>query len=186
VDELAQYNKDLSSKLETRAFAAEKVEEEVRALRLVLNETDEELKRTKAEWKETESLLREQLDTERHILDETLTDLEATQTKLDALTQDAIYIPELEKENTQLKDKVCRQEAFLKRKLEKEKNLRGAKLEKEKNPRGARLTVQTCKKPPGRARLVRKSLPSPHSVGGLTETTVECSLDWELDSLLAD
>ena len=85
---------------------------------------------------------------------------------------------ELEKENQALKDKVRRQEIYLKRKLEKDKALRDRSL------------PSKPLKTPGRPSRTSK-IPTPHSAVRQTSRTsipesLDMSMDLELDDLLAD
>lgn len=175
MEELIQHNRSMEANLETSASNVEVANEELQILRRRLVEAEAELTRSRTQWGETEHILREQLDTERGLLDETLSDLEKAHERLNKLMLDAKDVTEMEKENQQLKDKVRRQEAYLKRKLEKEKSRR------------ARQTVPQSgiKKIPNTSSKLRKSWSSPPSIDR-TESTDDYSLDSELESLLAD
>ena len=91
-------------------------------------EENEAMKRELVEVRELqqkrEDQLLETIHDERHSKEIAEADLEVAQSKLRSIKHDNRDVNELEKENRSLKDKVRRQEGYLKRKLQKEKVLR--------------------------------------------------------------
>jgi chromosome segregation ATPase len=197
MDELARYNKELEMTLQTQASAADDIDKEVRLLRRKVAEKESEFVQCKAEWTEKEKELCEQVSTEQNLHEIAMSELEATRRKLEAVIQDNKETAELEKECARLRDKVQRQDAYLRRKLEKEKALRS-------RANGVAVPPPSAQRPRRSVSLTNSGMTTPHRSFSLTsscmatplasnvrsqslvESPLNDSLDWELDSLLAD
>jgi hypothetical protein len=106
----------------------------------------------------------ETIHDERHLKEIAEADLEVAQSKLRSMKHDNRDVNELEKENRSLKDKVRRQEGYLKRKLQKEKVLR------DRNTRNVMATPTPAKRIPSPSK--RRAIPA--SVG--VKTTASMSV----------
>ncbi len=137
--------------------AVDRFEEENEAIKKELVEV-RELQRKR------EDQLLETIHDERHLKEIAEADLEVAQSKLRSMKHDNRDVNELEKENRSLKDKVRRQEGYLKRKLQKEKVLR------DRNTRNVMATPTPAKRIPSPSK--RRAIPA--SVG--VKTTASMSV----------
>lgn len=172
-------NKAMEERLASENSSYLALEEESNELLRQLTEKDSDIRRREAVWTEREDKYIEDLHQEQNRREIAEADLKATRAKLDLIRQDNKDTSELEKENQALKDKVRRQETYLKRKLEKDRVLRDRSLPSKGMKTPARATRSS-------------KIPTPHSA---TSRALSCrsipealdaSLDMDLDDLLAD
>jgi hypothetical protein len=119
--DMALRNKLLESQLQNREWSREESERENNNLRQQVAEMGVELDDVCNEWKVRVDDSLEQLHAERHQREIAEADLIKVKASLECVLMEAKGTAELEKENRVLKDKVRRQEAYLKRKIEKDR-----------------------------------------------------------------
>jgi hypothetical protein len=172
-------NQELAANVEALKTEQSMAEEKLSLLTVQLQDKEQEMKRQHLDWQKKEDAYLEKLHKESQRRELCEVDLCEARTKLEKIRIEYKDCVELEKENIALKDKIRRQEAYLRRKLEQEKVIR------ERLP-GSAVKVNQVKT------AGRSSLNAPLTQGkGLstskaTLSTVSDSLDWELDELLAD
>jgi hypothetical protein len=182
--ELVDHNKQLEAKVEIGAMHYGKMEEKSSVLQVQLMDKKDELERLRAEWQKKEDEYLDEIHSERNLREIGEADLANARSRLERIRVESKDLTELEKENQALKDKVRRQEAYLKRKIEQEKAIReriipGSAMKVQGNPN---KTPACSGKGPQ-----RKSTSSHASKATRPTFSSEFdSLDYELDSLLAD
>lgn len=138
----------------------------------------EELAQVQELQRKREDQLLATIHDERHAREVAEADLEALQSRLRSVRRESKDVNELEKENLVLKDKIRRQEDFLKRKLQKDKVLRDRNsrnvMATPKTSRKAKPTSRTTMSTPRRipSPSKRRSVPASVGVGTTASTTM--------------
>jgi chromosome segregation ATPase len=178
---MVDQNKDLQAKFDRIDLAFKKMEEESSLLHVQVQDKHCELERLREEWRQKEDCYLAELHKERNIREIVEADLEAKAKQLDGLRFDSKYLADLEKENQTLRDKIRRQEAYMKRKMEQDKVVRD-RISGNAAKVACPPMSTPVRTPPT---TVRKTPVAPVTINTRT-TILEDSLDWELDTLLAD
>lgn len=176
LDEMISDNKLLEEKMTERNAELSGLAEQNEGLQVELSEASMDGGRARAEWSKREDEYLAELADERLRRELAEADLVALRSTQDCARQAVRDSAELEKENQALKVKIRRQEAYMKRKLDKEKALR-ERSNPLKTP--ARSGIQP---PRVRSATINRGSRSTRS----TVASDVSSLDWELDSILAD
>lgn len=132
--EMVEHNKDLESKLDKQQAQVCALEEETSRCRQELSETQTELKYAREELCKRENELTAKLAEERLNRENAERSLAKLKVKYTDAANAKKMVAELEKDNSALKDKISRQEAFLQRKLQKEKIQRARPSGGERTP----------------------------------------------------
>jgi chromosome segregation ATPase len=172
----------LEGRLERESSVLGALKQESNGKDLLLTEKGEEVRRLKAEWVRKENQYMEDIHSEQSRRQIIEADLAVSSAALKAAKKDYKDVTELEKENQLLKDKVRRQEVFLKRKLEKEKVMRERAVGKPLSVQSRPIRISKIPSP----QKTRSAVNSRSTLSTASESSLNMSLDWELDSLLAD
>jgi chromosome segregation ATPase len=121
---MVTHNKETADEKDTAFARISVLEETLACLREEKEAIDHELTQVRALQQKREDQLLEKIHDEQHLREVAEADLEAVRSKLSSIRRGSKDADELEKENMVLKDKVRRQEDYLKRKLQKDKVLR--------------------------------------------------------------
>jgi len=181
--EMVAHSKKLQEKLDQTNSVFASMEERSSVLQVQLQDREEELKQRHEEWRQKEDEYLGEIQNMQHMRAVCESDLAQLQLRYEKLHCERKDASELEKENQQLKDKVRRQEAYLKRKLEQDKAAR------ERNGAGAGRIPGSAMKTPARSVKAssRKTASSAVLASRATRSTAqETNVDWELEQLLAD
>lgn len=170
LNDMVDCNKDIESKLAQKETMLSRIDQHNNEIQASLIEHEDILQRLRSEWSKKEEGYLEQLDEIRNRCEMAEADLEVAHRKMNLSQRESKGVSELSKENELLKDKIRRQEAFLKRKIEKDKVLRDRAN-----------TFRT----PGRSKIPG---PRPRSAIATRSTSTtasnDSSLDWEMDCFL--
>ena len=120
--DMVEHNKHLESRLDEEQARASELEESGNRGQIELTVKEDELMRIRSDLREKEDSLAEIINEERTHREVAEAELAKVKSRFQSMTKTAVA--DLEKENTALKDKIRRQEAFLERKLQKEKVMR--------------------------------------------------------------
>ena len=167
---MVDQNKMLKNQVSEQSEQHSVLAGEIRDLQYQLIEKEDEAKQLKSQASSRQTELEEILHEEQMRRELVEKELESLRPQCASLRRSAKGILDLQKENDELRSKVQRQEAYLKRKLEKEKASR----------RGAVPSVSGIK-PPTKSSILRKTSSSRSKESSVT---LDTSMDMELDSLL--
>jgi len=154
--DMVSHNKETEGKKDNTVRELAELEKLSQELKHDLEQRQIELNQAKAVFSKKEDQLIDAIQKERELREVTEVELENVSSKLRNWKKDDKEVAELEKENSTLRDKVRRQEAYLKRKLQKDKVLR------ERSSKSINATPET--------RI--PSLRKPFSTGGKQENRV--------------
>lgn len=124
LSKVTNQNDALQAQVSRAGSDYENMEEKSSLLQIRLLDKDDEIKRLKSDWQSKEDDYLDQIHTQTMKREICETDLFSLRNQLERKSATDKGFTELEKENQTLKDKIRRQEAFLKRKLEQQKLLR--------------------------------------------------------------
>ena len=175
LDDMLLHNKQLEARASDRDSRYAQLESERIDVQMRLEEQVFAFEQARAEWRHKEDRYMDDLNAERMRLEITENELVAVRRTLEVVEETTKDASSLQKENEELRDKVRRQEAYLRRKLEKDKLLKS---------RGA-TGIQIPKARPGSAPRPKRSAGS-SSTRSMASLNDSCSLDAELELLLAD
>lgn len=164
LSEMVDHNRDLESKLEKEQADLRHMESKFAQGRVDLEETRRDLKKTRDELRRRENVLESKLKEEIEHKDFAEKSLKLVKAKYSEAVKTHKSIAELEKQNTELRDKVRRQEAYMQRKLQKEKDQRD-RLTPTKG-----ITSQSDRLTPTKSVCSQSSLMSPSKTATQTPT----------------
>jgi chromosome segregation ATPase len=173
---MVTHNKETEDEKDSALARIAELEETTVRLLEANEATEHELTQLRDLQQKREDQLLEKIHDEQHLREVAEADLEVARSKLSRIRRGSKDADELEKENMVLKDKVRRQEDYLKRKLQKDKVLR------DRNSKSVTATPSRIASPrvlrerksrnvmatPSRIASPTKRRPVPSSIGGST------------------
>jgi chromosome segregation ATPase len=183
LNDMVTYNKDLECKVTDIDSRYADLTEQHARLQQQLVDRDQELFRLREESKELEHQYLENISSEQTRREMAEAEVESLSEKYQSTIRDNRNNTELEKENEALRDKVHRQEVYLKRRLEKD---RAARDRSRANV--TRAPGQTHSNSQSTRRVTRSRGLLPESTPVESQESIDRveSIDWELEALLAD
>jgi chromosome segregation ATPase len=185
--DMVEHNKHLESRMDEEQARVSELEESGNRGQIELAVKQVELTRIRRDLREKEDSLAEIINEERTHREIAEAELAKVKTRFQSMTKTAVA--DLEKENTALKDKIRRQEAFLERKLQKEKVLRDRTVRnKSVSPKkqGGASNRSKMRRPSAAQSTCSEVSSIPHSetthLYAMSKIESEEVPDWELES----